>query len=219
VLDAYSTAVVPRPPEWGEWIHVTGYWFLDDSSGWTPPDELVEFLRSGPPPVFVGFGSTPFPRPRETADLVIRALARAGQRGILVAGGSGLPVGRLGEGVLSTASVPHDWLFSRVSAIVHHGGAGVTGAALRAGLPSVVVPVFADQPFWGQRVFDLGAGPRPIPARKLTEDSLASAIGLTADCEMRCRAAALGERIRNENGVGRAVEVIGEHLSTWRGGP
>jgi len=216
VLDAYSPAVVPRPKEWGDWIHVTGYWFLEDPPEWVPPGKLVDFLSSGPPPVFVGFGSTPFPRPEATADLVVRALARAGHRGVLVAGGSGLPVGRLSEEVLSLDSVPHGWLFPRVHAVVHHGGAGVTGAALRAGLPSVVVPVFADQPFWGQRVFDLGAGPRPIPAKRLTEDVLASALRLTDSEEMRRRAAALGEQIRRENGVARAVETIDRHLGATR---
>ncbi len=213
VLDAYSPAVVPRPPEWGDWIHVTGYWFLGDPLEWEAPRELVDFLSSGSPPVFVGFGSTPFPRPEETAGLVVRALARSGDRGVLVAGGSGLPIGRLSDGVLSVVSVPHGWLFSRVRAAVHHGGAGVTGAALRAGLPSVVVPVFADQPFWGRRVFELGAGPRPIPAKGLTEEALANAIRLTSDEEMRRRAAALGERIREEDGVARAVEAIHHHLA------
>jgi UDP:flavonoid glycosyltransferase YjiC (YdhE family) len=212
VLDAYSPAVVPRPREWGDWIHVTGYWFLEDPALWSPPEDLVAFLSSGPAPVFVGFGSTPFPRPERTADLVVRALAQAGHRGVVVAGGSGLAVGRLSDDVLSVASVPHGWLFPQVCAVVHHGGAGVTGAALRAGRPSVVVPVFGDQPFWGQRVFELGAGPRPIPAKKLTDDALASAIRLTAGGEMRGRAAALGERIRTENGVARAVEVIHQHL-------
>ncbi len=205
LLDGYSPAVVPRPPDWGDWVHVTGYWFLDTSSEWAPPAGLADFLRSGPPPVFVGFGSTPFPDPEATTSLVLRALARAGRRGVVVAGGSGLATGRLTDDVLGVDSVPHAWLFPRVSAAVHQGGAGVTGAALRAGLPSVVVPIFGDQPFWGQRVFELGAGPRPIPARKLTDEALAAAIRLTAGEQMRGRAAALGARIRAEDGVARAV--------------
>jgi UDP:flavonoid glycosyltransferase YjiC (YdhE family) len=189
-------------------MHVTGYWFLDHSPGWVPPDDLVDFLGSGPPPVFVGFGSNPFPEPEAATKLVVRALARAGRRGVVIAGSSGLATGRLADEVLSVDSVPHNWLFSQVCAAVHHGGAGVTGAALRAGLPSVVVPVLVDQPFWAQRVFRLGAGPRPIPAKQLTEDALASAIRATASTEMRRRAAALGEQIRGEDGVARAVEVI-----------
>jgi sterol 3beta-glucosyltransferase len=212
LLDGYSPTVVPRPPDWGNWIHLTGFWFLDDSPGWVPPAELVDFLGSGPPPMFIGFGSTPFPRPEAATELVIRALTRTGQRGVLVAGGSGLATGRLTDDVLSIDSVPHGWLFPQVCAAVHHGGAGVTGAALRAGLPSIVVPIFADQPFWGRRVFELGAGPRPIPAKRLTADALASAIRLTASREMRRRATALGEQIRKEDGVARAVEAVHGHV-------
>jgi sterol 3beta-glucosyltransferase len=212
VLDAYSPAVVPRPPDWDDWIHVTGYWFLDHSPAWAPPPALLDFLKSGPAPVFAGFGSTPFPDPEGATTLVVGSLERAGQRGVIVAGGSGLPTGRLSDDVISLESVPHSWLFPRVSAAVHHGGAGVTGAALCAGLPCVVVPVFADQPFWGERVFSLGAGPRPIPARQLTQEKLATAIRATANPEIRRRAAALGERIRAENGVLQAVTVIHNQL-------
>jgi sterol 3beta-glucosyltransferase len=212
LLGAYSPAVVFRPPDWPDSIDVTGYWFLDDLPGWTPPDDLVDFVESGSPPVYVGFGSTPFPQPDVTTKLVVRALARAGRRGVLVAGGSGLATGRLSDDVLSLNFVPHSWLLPKMSAAVHHGGAGVTGAALRAGLPSVVVPVFADQPFWSERVFKLGVGPRPIPALRLTEDALADAIRATAGSEMICRAAALGERIRSEKGVARAVEIIHQHF-------
>ncbi|MCC6587039.1 MAG: glycosyltransferase family 1 protein [Bryobacterales bacterium] len=212
LLGGYSPAVVPRLPDWGDWIRVTGYWFLDDFHKWTPPGELVHFLSSGPPPVFVGFGSNPFPNPQATAEMVVRALEGAGQRGIVVSGGSGLPEGQLTPNVLSLSAVPHGWLFSRVAVAVHHGGAGVTGAALRAGLPSVVVPVFADQPFWAERVFRLGAGPRPIPAGRLTEQNLTAAIQATSDPAMRHRAATLGEQIRAEDGVRMAVEAIEEHI-------
>jgi UDP:flavonoid glycosyltransferase YjiC (YdhE family) len=213
VLDAYSPSVVRRPPDWGTWIHVTGYWFLDFEPGWTPPSMLVDFLDSGKPPVFVGFGSTPFPNPEAATRLVVEALTSARQRGIVVAGGSGLAVGRLTDDILSVDSVPHGWLFSRVCAAVHHGGAGVTAAALRAGLPSVVVPVFADQPFWGERVFRLGAAAHPIPARRLTAARLGAAIKLTATASMRARAAELGTRIRGEDGVARAVEVVNAHVA------
>ena len=212
ILDAYSTAVVPRPPDWGDWVQVTGYWFLEDSTDWKPQDSLLDFLSSGPRPVFVGFGSTPFPDPEAATNLVLRSLKRLGQRGVIVTGGSGLPAGRLNDEVISVDSVPHRWLFSRVSSAVHHGGAGVTGAALSAGLPSVVIPIFADQPFWGERVFRLGAGPRPIPAKRLTEDLLTTAIHAAGSEDIRRRAAALGDRIRGENGVLQAVKVLHQHL-------
>jgi sterol 3beta-glucosyltransferase len=217
VLDAYSPAVVPRPPDWSDCIKVTGYWFLDDPPGWTPPDTLVDFLGAGSRPVFFGFGSTPFPDPDAAAQLVLQSLARTRQRGVVLAGGSGLPTGILSDEVISLDAVSHRWLFSRVSAAVHHGGAGVTGAALRAGLPSVVVPVFADQPFWGDRVFRIGAGPRPIPARRLTEEALSVALQATDDEEIRRRASTVGERIRSENGVLHSVEFIQEHLGCGAG--
>ena len=212
LLEAYSPAVMPRPPHWGDWIHITGYWFLDTPAEWLPPSGLVDFLRSGPPPVFVGFGSLPFPNPEATTTLVLGALARSGRRGILVAGGSKMPTGKLSDDVFAIDFVPYDWLFPQVCAAVHQGGAGVTGAVLRAGLPSVVVPVFGDHAFWAQRVFQLGAAPRPIPAKQLTEDALAGAIRATAGKEVRGRAAALGEQIRGEDGVARAVEAFHEHV-------
>ena len=214
LLEAYSPAVVPRPSNWDSWIHVTGYWFLDETAGWKPTTELVDFLGAGAPPVFVGFGSTPFPAPDATTNTVVDALTRAGQRGVVVSGGSGLRTGRLTGDVLSIDSVPHSWLLPQACAAVHHGGAGVTGAALRAGLPSVVVPLFGDQPFWAQRVFNLGAGPRPIPARRLSMGSLATAIcRATADETLRHRAACIGRQIRAEDGVARAVEAIQSYLA------
>ena len=212
VLDGFSPTVVPRPPDWPDWIHVTGFWNLEDSAEWTPPADLAHFLNSGTKPIFIGFGSTPFPDPERTVGLVTRALERAGQRGILLAGGSGLRTGQLSEHVISIDFVPHAWLFPRVSAAVHHGGAGVTGAALRAGLPSIVVPVFADQPFWGSRVFELGAGPRPIPAKQLSEDSLALAIEATQQEQMRARASEIGQRMHQENGVARAVDILEQYF-------
>jgi UDP:flavonoid glycosyltransferase YjiC (YdhE family) len=208
LLCAYSPALAAKVPDWEETIHVTGYWFLDELPGWQPPSELTDFLAEGPPPVFVGFGSTPFPNPDATTDLVVEALARAGQRGIVVSGGSGLATGRIAGHVIGVESVPHGWLFSRVCAAVHHGGAGVTGAVLRAGLPSVVVPVFADQPFWGGRIFRVGAGPGPIPARRLTQNRLTSALQEALHARIRDRAVALGRTIRAEDGVGCAVEII-----------
>lgn len=213
LLDGYSPTVVPRPPDWGEWIHVTGYWFLDTNADWQPPQELLDFLDAGPAPVFVGFGSVPFPNAESTTSLVSKALARAGRRGVVVAGGSEMATGRLSKDVLSVRTVPYDWLFDRVCAAVHQGGAGVTGAVLRAGLPSVVVPVFGDHAFWAQRVFDLGAAPKFIAAKQLSVDTLADAIRFaTGDEQIRRRAADIGERIRAEDGVARAVEIFHRHV-------
>jgi sterol 3beta-glucosyltransferase len=213
VLDAYSPSVVPSPPGCDGWLHVTGYWFLDSTPAWQPSADLLDFMSSGPPPVVIGFGSTPFPGAETTAATVAAALRRTQTRGVLLAGGSRLPTGQISDDLFGASFAPHDWLFAQASAVVHHGGAGVTGAALRAGLPSVVVPVFADQPFWASRLFELGVSAPPIAAGRLTADALAAGIRLTSTGEMRRRAAVLGERIRSENGVARAVEAIHAHVA------
>jgi len=209
ILYGYSPQVIPFPKDWGDSIHVTGYWFLEPSAGWEPPIDLVNFLQSGPPPVYVGFGSMVNRKPEEAADLVLQAMARTGQRGILSSGWGGLKKEALPETVFMVNSLPHTWLFPKMAAVVHHGGVGTTAAGLWAGIPSIVTPFFGDQPFWGQRVFELGVGPRPIPRQRLTVDRLAESIRIAvSDTEMREKAARLGERIRAENGIARAVAVI-----------
>ena len=166
ILYGYSPAVIPPPADWGADVHVTGYWFLDPAEDWTPDAALAEFLAAGPSPVFVGFGSMSSRNPEATAGLILDALTRTGQRGIIHAGWSGLQKSNLPGSVMTVDGVPFAWLFPRVVAVVHHGGAGTTSAGLRAGVPSVVVPFFGDQPFWGQRVADLGVGPAPIPRQE-----------------------------------------------------
>jgi sterol 3beta-glucosyltransferase len=208
ILYGFSPSVIAPPRDWGEHVHVTGYWFLDPPSDWTPPPALVEFLQAGPPPVYIGFGSMSSQRPEETAALVGQALARAGQRAIMLSGWGGLHQAD-SDSVFMVDSVPHAWLFPQVAAVVHHGGAGTTAASLRAGVPSIVIPFHGDQPFWGQRVADLGVGPAPIPRRNLTVERLAQAIHrAVTDQPMRQRAADLGAKIRAEDGVARAVALV-----------
>ena len=216
ILYGYSPAVIPRPADWGPDIHVTGYWFLDPAGDWTPPAALLAFLQAGPPPVYVGFGSMSSRKPEETAGLILRALARAKQRAVILSGWGGLHAADVPESVFMVDSVPFDWLFPRMAAVVHHGGAGTTSAGLRAGVPSIVVPFFGDQPFWGGRVAALGVGPKPIPRRKLTVERLAGAIQTAVtDQAMRQRAADLGATIRAEDGVARAVAVVREFEEHW----
>jgi sterol 3beta-glucosyltransferase len=214
ILYAYSSAVSPKPPDWDEWQHVTGYWFLDRPSNWQPPDDLVGFLDSGPPPVYIGFSSVSQLSLEVTA-IVLEALARTGQRGLLQPGWGGLGNTDLPDEVFKIESVPHDWLFPRMAAVVHHGGAGTTADGLRAGIPSILIPFNSDQPYWGRRVAELGVGPKPIPRRRLSVERLAAAIiAATNDHDMQRRATALGQRIRAENGAAKAVEIVFRHLST-----
>lgn len=209
-LYAYSPAVLPTPADWDAHSIATGYWFLDGQPGWRPPQDLLAFLRAGPPPVYVGFGSMPAQDAAAKTALVLEALRRAGQRGVLATGWGGLAVADLPPDIYLLDEAPHDWLFPRMAAVVHHGGAGTTAAGLRAGVPTVICPFFGDQPFWGRRVAALGAGPQPIPQRKLTAENLAAAIDAAVhDMGIRERAAALGATIRAEDGVGRAVERLG----------
>jgi UDP:flavonoid glycosyltransferase YjiC (YdhE family) len=209
VLYAFSPVVIPPPADWEGHARVTGYWFSDLPAGWTPPPELVTFLESGPPPVYVGFGSMSQENPEATTRLVVEALAQTGQRGILSAGWGALARQDMPESIFLADPMPFSWLFPRMSAVVHHGGAGTTAHGLRAGVPSIVIPFFADQPFWGRRVSDLGAGPLPIPLKKLTAAKLAGAIRqAVSDEKMRQRAAGLGVVIQAEDGVANAVSAI-----------
>jgi UDP:flavonoid glycosyltransferase YjiC (YdhE family) len=209
ILYGFSPSVIAKPADWGENTHITGYWFLNSESSWNPPPALEEFLQRGPAPLYIGFGSMSSRKPEETAQLILQALAQTGQRAILLSGWNGMQAEKLPENVLVVDSIPHDWLFSRMAAVVHHGGAGTTAAGLRAGVPSVIIPFFGDQPFWGQRVAELGVGPQPIPRQKLTVERLAQAIQqAVTDPAIRQRAAALGAKIRAEDGIGRAVAIF-----------
>ena len=208
-LYGFSQAVVPRPPDWPTWHHVTGYWCLERPAGWTPPPDLVDFLKAGPPPVSVGFGSMATRDADAIVEATVAGLRQAGRRGILLAGWSRFGQKSFGDDVFLVDEVPHDWLFPQMAAIVHHGGAGTTAAALRSGVPSIAVPFFADQPFWAQRIGDLGVGPAPIPRKELSAERLATAIDVaTTDRSMQARARALGERLRTEDGVAAAVEAF-----------
>lgn len=208
-LYPYSAAVLPVPDDWGSDSHVTGYWFLDEGRGFVPPAALSAFLGAGPPPVYVGFGSLPSADARHVTDLVIAALRQAGQRGVLATGWGGLAQASMPDSLFMLEQAPHDWLFPQMAAVVHHGGAGTIAAGLRAGRPSVVCPVFGDQPFWGARIHELGAGPRPIPQNKLTVAGLAAAMArAVSDPQMTGRAAALGRAIAAEHGVENAIGLI-----------
>jgi sterol 3beta-glucosyltransferase len=220
VLQAFSAHVVPPPSDWPAWAPVTGFWFDEDvgapapagGAGWSPPRELLAFLAAGEPPVYVGFGSMVGRDPEAATRLVVEAVRRAGVRAVIAAGWGGLSV-EVGRAVSDRLHLidgaSHGWLFPRVAAVVHHGGAGTTAAGLRAGRPTVICPFAADQPFWGARVAALGVGPAPLPQRRLTADALAAAIRVAVtDADMRARAERLGTAVREERGVARAVASL-----------
>ncbi len=201
-LYGYSEVVSPRPADWDESSQITGYWFLDSAADWLPPAALVDFLRDGPPPVYIGFGSMFMNGGARKGEMVVEALKLAGQRGIVATGWGGLAVDGVSDNLFVVEDVPYDWLFPQAAAVVHHGGAGTTGAALRAGKPTLVCPFVTDQFFWGRRMKALNVGPPPIAQWRLTAERLAEGIR-----------SAVGEAIRGEDGVGRAVAVIRERLA------
>ena len=210
VLYGFSPSVIAPPADWSNAI-VTGYWQLEPPINWQPPAALETFLANGERPIYIGFGSMASRDPAQTGKLILEALSKTKTRAILQSGWGGLKTTELPDHVLAIESVPHSWLFNKVAAVVHHGGAGTTAAGLQAGVPSLVIPFFGDQGFWGERIAQLGVGPSPIPRKALTAQALAQAIQtMTSDTEMRSRAAELGKRIRNENGVGNAVKAINQ---------
>jgi sterol 3beta-glucosyltransferase len=216
LLYAFSPSVIPKPADWQPWVNPTGYWFLDGASDWQPSPAVVDFIRGGKPPIYIGFGSMTDRDPTATTELVVEAIARTGQRAILDTGWGGLGDLDLPDHILkiTAAEGPHDWLLPQMSAIVHHGGAGTTGASLRAGKPTLVVyPSFTDYYFWGHRVAALGVGPKPIAKNKLTAEGLAAAIQrMVTDTPMQQRAATLGKQIQAEDGVQTAVAAFHQHL-------
>ena len=213
-LYGFSSAVVPPPADWPAWAHVTGYWFPATHRLWPVPEVLDEFLAAGPAPVCVGFSSLTVGDPGALTATVIAALRRAGRRGVLLEGWGALQPGRHGSDMLVLDSAPHDYLFERVAAVVHPGGAGTSAASLRAGVPSVVVPGFADQFFWARRLADLGVAPPPLKWRQLSAVNLGSCIELaTASTPLRQAARAARQRIRAEDGVDRAVTTIERYLA------
>jgi UDP:flavonoid glycosyltransferase YjiC (YdhE family) len=209
LLYGLSPAFLGKPHDWPPAIEVTGFWSLVEETAWTPPPELLRFIERGPAPVYLGFGSMSHRSPEATTRLVLSAIQQSGQRALLHTGWGGLDPGTVPDNVLMIGSVPHAWLFERVAAVVHHGGAGTTAAGVRAGVPSLIVPFHGDQPFWAARVAALGVGPRPIKRQRLTAPALAEAIKrAVSDEPMRRRAAELGALVRAEDGVGQAVAVI-----------
>jgi sterol 3beta-glucosyltransferase len=206
VLYGFSRHVLQLPSDETRKRHVTGYWSLPGPAKWTPPPALEDFLSRAPPVVSIGFGSMASAKPDEVTALVLDSVRKAGVRAVLLSGWGGLASISEANDVFCAEALPHDWLFPRLNAVVHHGGAGTTGAALQAGVPAVVVPFAADQPFWGARVAELGVGPKPIPRKRLTSDLLANALQKTVnDVKMRANATRLGHLIRSENGVADAV--------------
>lgn len=208
----WPASLVPKPAEWGPHIDLANFIFDERAAGYEPPRDLADFLAAGDPPVYVGFGSCVVEDPVAVTRTIFAALAQAGARGIVSRGSAGLGADAVPPDVHLIGDCPHDWLFPRCRAVCHHGGAGTTAAGLRAGQPTVIVPFFGDQFFWGQVVADAGAGPQPIPIERLGVDALAEAFAFCGRPEARARARELGARIAAVDGVGLVAESLHRHF-------
>lgn len=206
-----SPHVYPPDPRWEPRHRMTGYWFADRPVDWEPPADLLAFLEAGDRPVLISLGamSVGGEEAQEAARTTVAAVNQAGLRAIVQGWDEVMRSLPLPETVFHAGPLPHDWLLPRVAAIVHHGGFGTTAAGLRAGIPAVVIPHIIDQFIWGQRVYELSAGPKPVPRAKLTVENLRQALELAVhDERIRDSAAELGEKIRAENGVAQAVQLV-----------
>jgi sterol 3beta-glucosyltransferase len=206
---AVSPSVIPRPDDWDDDTHMTGYWFLDEGSDWQPDEALAAFLDAGEPPVYIGFGSMTTKHPDQLAREIVEGVRRAGIRAILATGWGGLAKVDVPDTVHVIEGAPHTALFKHVSAVVHHGGAGTTAAGLRAGRPTLVCPLTVDQPFWAHRVWKLGCGPKPQSLKRLRATAFAQGLkDLLQTDSYQIRAATIARDIATEDGIARAIEII-----------
>ncbi len=213
VLYGFSPCLLPPPDDWPASAKVCGYWFLNEPD-WQPGPELQAFLDEGEPPVYAGFGSMVSGDAEAFTTQVAESLLRSGRRAVLATGWGGLsaPIGRIHDRVLVIRDAPHDALFPRMAAAVHHGGAGTAAAAARAGIPSVVLPFYGDQPFWARRLQAAGVAGEPLSRQALGQGGLAAALEAVLQPSVRATAARLGARLATEDGVGTAID----HLQQWQ---
>ncbi len=208
-LYGYSSAFLPKPSDWPDWVNVTGYWFLDRPKNWQPPQDLVDFISAGSPPVYIGFGYKEGWDQKALMKLSLEALALSGQRGIVLMGEDLINQFDLPDEVFPIEWIPFDWLFPQMAAVVHHGGCGTVAAALRAGVPNIIVPYNYDNFFWGYRISDLGIGPKTLHFSNLTSEKLAMAIkAVASDKSMQINVLKMSKRIETENGIQKAVELF-----------
>ena len=218
VLNGYSTLLFKHADKWGKNIHTTGSWVISSEPNFTPPQALVDFINSGTAPIYIGFGSM-----KDTNSFNLRlniiadALNRTNQRAIVGLGWSSNSSNQsLPENIFLIESIPHKWLFPQMKLLVHHGGAGTTATGLTAGKPTIIIPHNADQPAWGQRVYELGVGAKPIPKAKFSAERLAEAIEYALKPEIVLQAHKFGQQLQKEHGVLQSVKIIEDYVQSLK---
>ncbi|CAE6348717.1 unnamed protein product [Rhizoctonia solani] len=200
-----SPALVPKPQDWLDHI----------ANNYVPPADLVEFLASGEPPIYVGFGSIVLKDPQQMTEAVLGGIAQAGVRAIVSPGWGGLDeamIKEAGPHIFALGNVPHDWLFQHAAAVCHHGGAGTTAIGLKCGKPTIIVPFFGDQPWWAAQLAQRGAGPPPLDSKNLTSESFAIAIRAALSADTIAAARDISDIINREDGTKNGVESFHKHL-------
>jgi len=212
VLNAFSSHLVAKPPDWGKRKHINGFWFLDTPiSSYKPSHDLIHFLKNGDTPVCISFGSMNDTRVEKRIRLCLSALQKIGKRAVLIAGKSGFQKSDLpeSENTIVIEEVSHQWLFSRVSAVIHHGGAGTVAAAVRAAVPSIIIPFFFDQNFWGKRLTSLGVGPKPISEKELSVEAIAQTVTTSVEeKKFQLKLEKLSRKVSEEKGLENAVKAF-----------
>lgn len=208
-LYGFSKYIIPKPIDWSENHHITGYWFLESQENWSPSKELLDFLNTDKKIIYAGFGSMVNRNPEESSIIILDAIKGSDIKLIVTTGWGGLKIDNITENIYVTDQIPHDWLFPKINAAIHHCGAGTTSAVLKAGIPSISVPFFSDQPFWANRIYNLGLSTKPINRKDLNSSNLRSAIKESLDnSNMINRCKIMGDKVSSENGVMNAVRII-----------
>jgi sterol 3beta-glucosyltransferase len=211
-----SSTVYPPNELWEDKNKVIGYWFLDDFENYSPSWELKEFLEGGPPPVIVALGAMSFESSTEKnkLDIIVNSISKSGMRGIIQGFNRTMENYILPNNIIRVDSIPHSWLFRQGYCVIHHGGLGTTASALKAGVPAIVIPHVLDQYLWANKIYELNAGPKPVSCKDLTESNLIEVIDTLKRNynEISSSVKAISEKINNEDGLTKTVEIIKEVL-------
>lgn len=211
-----SPEVYPENRLWEDKNKVVGYWFSDEYEEYEPSERLVNFLKKGIPPIVITLGAMGFESSEEKTklDILVKSINNTEMRAIIQGFTKTLEGYPLPDNILSVESIPHSWLFRQAYCVIHHGGFGTTASAIKAGVPSIVIPHVLDQYFWANRVYELGIGVKPVTAKDLNEKNLTEAITILKNnyIEVSSSVKVLGEKVSEEDGLAITVKLIEDIL-------
>jgi len=215
VINAYSPLTFQPAAEWGNNVQTVGSLIIENESNFIPPKELEDFIKNGEPPIFIGFGSMKDINSfTKTFEIISEAVTKTKQRAVIGLGWTKNSFsGTVPENIFLIENIPFSWLFPQMKLVVHHGGAGTTAAGLIAGKPTIIIPHIADQPGWGLRVYELGVGSKPISKKRLSAENLSKAIMFALQPEIVNAANQLGQSMRTENGIEKAIDIINKYMN------